>query len=48
MYDKEINNKSNKDNDLVVNDFKCNIDMIDPNMFFNNDDNDDYEYDYSN
>ncbi|KAL4443178.1 hypothetical protein ABPG74_002245 [Tetrahymena malaccensis] len=28
--------KIQQENDLVVNDFKCNIDMIDPNMFFNN------------
>ncbi|KAL4455874.1 hypothetical protein ABPG74_003284 [Tetrahymena malaccensis] len=28
--------KIQQENDLVLNDFKCNIDMIDPNMFFNN------------
>ncbi|KAL4488513.1 hypothetical protein ABPG72_013081 [Tetrahymena utriculariae] len=42
-----------QENDLVVNDFKCNIDMIDPNIFFNNkqqenEEPNNYEYQYGN
>ncbi|EAR85530.1 hypothetical protein TTHERM_00442800 (macronuclear) [Tetrahymena thermophila SB210] len=52
QYDSQ-GKKFQQENDIVVNDFKCNIDMIDPNMFFNsnqqeNEQMNKFQYQYDN